>query len=392
MRPSSEVVEIATQGLRARPLRAVLMSLGPLLGVAVIVGAVGVLTSTKGELRAALDRLGSNVITVESGEGLGTAVLPAEAGERVRSMPNVEGVAALGSVEGVTVEAAGDDGDLLDPIATRVLTAGPDLVDVLQLSKPFGRVIGPADESAVTRAAVIGGGVAEQIAFGAGAVPVIYVGDYPFAVVGVVETTALAPELHTAVLIPSTTAEVLFGTDPRPAKLIVRVSDGYAGRIAPLLATVVTFGGPGSPTVRIPSDLLAAQAEVDQTLTAAVLALGLLAMLVGSFGIANVMLISVMERRREIGVRRALGHRRTVIGAQFVVEAALVGVAGGVVGAALGIGFTALLSALRGWVLVVDVTLAAAAAGASVVITTAAGVYPAIRAARVEPLEALRAD
>jgi len=159
-----------------------------------------------------------------------------------------------------------------------------------------------------------------------------------------------------------------------------------------MLSTVVTFGGPGSPTVRIPADLLAAQAEIDRTLAAAVLALGLLAMVVGSFGIANVMLISVMERRREIGVRRALGHQRRVIGAQFLVEATLVGVVGGLVGAAVGVGFTAALSAVRGWVPVIDLRLAAMAAAASVLITTLAGVYPASRAAHVEPLDALRAD
>ena len=354
-----------------------------------IVGSVGVAASSKGELRTALGRLGSNLIVIEdSSEG----ALPAEASRRVRTVPAVRGVAGYGTVNGTLVKPAADDRGRLQTITGNVITPDSNLLDVLQLETSTGRSLGPADEQHHLRSAVLGAGVANLLGFDAGTVPAVYVGSYPFAVVGVLESSQLVPNLDISVMIPATTAQQLFGTGPESTTLLVRVAEGATGDVAPLLATAITYGGPGSPDVRIPSDLLAARAEVDRTLAGAVIALGLLAITVGSFGIANVMLISVLERRREIGVRRALGHQRRLIGAQFLVEASLVGAAGGLLGAGVGIGFTALVARLRGWVPVIDLRLAAAAVLSCLVITTLAGLYPASRAAGVEPLEALRSN
>lgn len=379
---------VALRALVARPGRMALMAAGPLLGVGVIVGSIGVLQSTTGELREALRRLGTNMVIAAATEGR----LPTEATERVASVPTVTGVTALGTVGGVVVSPAPPTGELAVPPANQVFTADPALLGVLEVGLVWGRTLGDFDEEAVTPAAVLGGGVAERLWLENPGLRTLYLGDHPFAIVGVLEKSTLYPEIDAAVLIPTSTAQEIFGADPRPLNLLVRVEDGAARRTAEVLADTVTYGAPVNLRVFIPTDLLEAQTQIDRTLAGAVLGLGLLAMLVGGFGIANVMLISVMERRREIGVRRALGHFRVVIALQFLTESALVGLVGAATGGVVAGGFVLAVSAARGWTAVLDPLVVAGAVAAAVVVSILAGVYPAIRAARLQPLDALRAE
>lgn len=386
MRSLVDDLSVAIRSLVARPGRMMLMAAGPLLGVAVIVGSIGILQSTTGELRDALRRLGTNLVTVTVAEGR----LPHEAAERAASVPTVDAVAALGSVGGTIVSAAPLTGQLAVPPANQVLTADPQLAGVLEIGLAWGRSLRGFDEEATTTAAVIGGGVAERLWLESPEVRTLYIGGYPFAVVGVLERSVLYPEVDSAVLIPTSTAQQVFGADPRPAALLVRVEDGTERRTAGLLGDAVTYGAPLNLRASVPSDLLAAQTEIDRTLAGAVVGLGLLAMVVGGFGIANVMLISVMERRREIGVRRALGHTRGVIALQFLTESGLVGLIGAGLGAALAAGFVVAISTARGWTVVLDPLVVAAAVAAAVMVSLLAGMYPAARAARLQPLDALR--
>jgi putative ABC transport system permease protein len=377
---------VALRSLVARPGRMVLMAAGPLLGVAVIVGSIGVLQSTTGEVRETLRRLGTNLAIVNVAEGR----LPVEAAERAAMVPTVTGVTALGSVGGTVVSAAPPTGQLAVPPATQVLTADPELLEVLEIGLAWGRTLSDFDEEARTTAAVIGAGVAERLWLEAPDVGTLYLGEHPFGIVGVLERSVLYPDADSAVLIPATTAQEMFGADPRPATLLVRVEDGAERRTAGVLKDAVTYGAAVNLRVSVPTDLLAAQTEIDRTLAGAVLGLGLLAMVVGAFGIANVMLISVMERRREIGVRRAIGHLRGVIALQFITEAALVGLIGAAIGGTLAAGFVMTVSAARGWTVVLDPLVIAGAVSAAVVVSLLAGVYPAVRAARLQPLDALR--
>jgi putative ABC transport system permease protein len=377
---------VALRSLVARPGRMVLMAAGPLLGVAVIVGSIGVLQSTTGEVRETLRRLGTNLAIVNVAEGR----LPVEAAERAAMVPTVTGVTALGSVGGTVVSAAPPTGQLAVPPATQVLTADPELLEVLEIGLAWGRTLSDFDEEARTTAAVIGAGVAERLWLEAPDVGTLYLGEHPFGIVGVLERSVLYPDADSAVLIPAATAQEMFGADPRPATLLVRVEDGAERRTAGVLKDAVTYGAAVNLRVSVPTDLLAAQTEIDRTLAGAVLGLGLLAMVVGAFGIANVMLISVMERRREIGVRRAIGHLRGVIALQFITEAALVGLIGAAIGGALAAGFVMTVSAARGWTVVLDPLVIAGAVSAAVVVSLLAGVYPAVRAARLQPLDALR--
>lgn len=365
------------------------MAVGPFLGVAVIVGAFGVLESTTGELRAELARLGTNLIIAEAE---GSERLPAEATSRVARIPTVVGVSGFATVAGAGVAAADLPGADLAPVAQQILAADPDLLEIFDIDMALGRSLSPADEIAETMAVVVGMEVARELQVDPSQPQTIYLGSYPFAVVGVLEPSILYRPLDVAALIPKSTAARIFGTDPRPSTMLVRVQDGASRPTAELLATVITYGGPGSPTVIIPADLLSAQTEIDQTLAGAVWALGVLTIAVGGFGIANVMLISVLERRREIGVRRALGHLRTVIAAQFLLEAAVVGLLGALMGAAVGAGFVLLVARARDWVAVLDPIVMMSAIVAAVAVSILAGLYPSIRAARLEPLEALRSD
>lgn len=289
-----DLASVAWSSLRARPARAVLMALGPVLGVGVIVGAFGILHSTEGELRAALERLGVNLITVDA-LGSESARLPEAAAERVASIPTVTGVVGLARVS-ESASARSPDRDFgAPPIANDVFAVSDELFGVLGLSPSSGRRIGAVDEAHDLPVAILGLQVARNVGFEPGSLQVIYVGSQPFAVVGVLERSVLVPELNFAVLIPSSTATRLLGASPAPARLIVAVEAGTAGLTASLLPRVVTYGGPGEVQVRYPAELLAAQVEVDRTVATAIFAIGLLVMLVGAFGIANVMTIAVLE-------------------------------------------------------------------------------------------------
>lgn len=387
MRTLWDVVWVAASALRARPLRVVLMAVGPLLGVAVIVGAIGVLQSTEGELRLALRDLGRNLAEVSTQEER----LPLEAVERVRSVSSVEGVAGIASVP-VAADTFQHPGASSPRVSTLVISTDPEIWGVLELGLDWGRRIGHHDIDHSTKAVVLGAAVADNLALDQGTVGVVYIGEQLFGIVGVLKPTLLAAELNNAVLIPLSTAQDLFTTPPGHSRLYVRIQEDAVAATARILPTVITYGNRAPIGVSIPTDLLEAQAAIDRTLAGSVIGLGLLAMVVGGFGIANVMLISVLERQREIGVRRALGHSKTVIATQFLAEGALVGVLGAIAGSAGGIVFVMVIARNRDWVFFIDPPVIIGAIIAALTVTLVAALYPATRAARLQPLEALRAD
>jgi len=397
MRSLLDLLATASAGLWARPSRTLLILLGPVIGVGAIVAAIGLTESAKGDIRATLESLGTNLVTVQASSGFqgqqGLPRLPEEADERLKAIPLLESSAVLTELPGHRIlphEAADEAFEVL-PISLRV--ANPDLPAVLDVGLVWGRWLDPWDDRPGHRTVILGSETAEQFAVLPGETRTILIDDRAYGVAGVLDEVVLIPNYNLSVFISPTAAADDFANEGGPTEAVLRIAPGITLRDsdAELLNTALTFGGPGGidpPTV--PTDELEATAAVDETLRTVVLLMGGLALLVGGLGIANVMSISVLQRSAEIGIRRAVGHTRARIAAQFLVEAAAVGILGGVVGAAVGAGIVAVGADWQDWIIVLPWALLAGAAGLSVLVALVAGLIPALKAARLEPLETLR--
>ncbi len=208
--------------------------------------------------------------------------------------------------------------------------------------------------------------------------------------VGVLGSVALDPELDNAVFVTEWAAKHLLGTNGEPNQLYIRAAPGTTQATANAIPTAISLGGSNQVSTQIPSDVLQAAAQANKTLQQVALLAGLLALVVGGVGIANVMSISVIQRSSEIGIRRAVGHSRSKIGAQFLLESLFVGLLGGLIGAALGVGIVYGVSALQGWVVVINYQQIPLWMGLALIVAVVAGLFPSIKAARLEPLETLR--
>jgi putative ABC transport system permease protein len=264
------------------------------------------------------------------------------------------------------------------------------LPSVLQVPIQSGRWLNRSDVHDHVRSVVLGSGLAREYGYLGGETRTIRLGEVDYGVVGVLDPVKLEPKLDNAVFMTQWAAKHDFGTDGKPTKLYVRAVDGRTQETADALPTAINLGGPDEVSTEVPTDALAASAKADKTLQQTALFAGLLALAVGGLGIANVMSISVIQRSSEIGIRRALGHRRSLVAGQFLLEALFVGVLGGLAGAALGVALVYGISALAGWVVVVAYSRVPVWIGLAVAVSVAAGLYPSVKAARLEPLETLR--
>jgi putative ABC transport system permease protein len=387
LRPA-DVLGLARLGLTGRPLRALLSAVGIALGVATLVAVTGISGSSRAQLIAEIDTLGTNMLTVTPGQALsgGTATLPATAPTMVARIGPVQSAAAIGDVaSGVyrndRIPAANTD-------AITVYSASTGLLRTVQGHLARGTFLNPA--TARFPAAVLGASAAALGINQAGGRAQIWLGGHWFAVAGIMAPAPLAPELDRAALIGLPIARSLLHARAAPAEIYVRTAPASVAAVEGVLAATADPAAPQDVTISNPADALIARADATAAFQALFLALGAVALLVGGVGIANVMVIAVLERRGEIGLRRALGATRGHIAAQFIAESALLALLGGIAGALLGGFATTGHAHLRHWSAVVPGTALAAAVAAALAVGAVAGVYPALRAARLSPAEALR--
>ena len=388
LRPS-DAMRVALVGLKTRTTRALLSALGITIGIASMVAVLGLSESSKSDLIASLDRLGTNLLVVQAGGGIGfgsgTLVETAEA--MVSRIGPVESVAAVGSVEANVFRT-----DLVPTTRSgglSVKVASPTLLDTLGGSMAEGRFLD--DSGSALPVVVVGSVAADRLGIaGFDGSAMLWVEDRWFGVLGVMDSLELAGDLDRSVLMTEATATAIFGYQGIPESLYIRSQPEFIDSVIEVLPATADPENPDQVQVARPTDALEARAAAEGAFTALFLGLGLVALLVGGVGVANVMVISVLERRGEIGLRRALGATRRHVAIQFLGEALILATIGGIAGVALGVGVTAAYSAIRGWTTLVPAIAIWGGLGASLLIGAIAGLYPARRAARMAPTEALR--
>ncbi|MDR6868017.1 putative ABC transport system permease protein [Microbacterium resistens] len=389
LRPG-DALALGGNGLRSRPLRVVLSALGIAIGIAAMIAVVGISTSGQARLNAEFARLGTNLLTITPGKDLvGADVkLPAGAPDAVRRLSGVTDVSAIGLIENVPVYRSA----LIDKARTAglgIAVADERLPGTVGATLRAGTWLNEATSG--YPAVVLGATAAERLGVVRPGVQVL-IGDEYHTVVGILDPVALAPELDTLALVGAQNARERLGYDGSPTTVFERSADEDVSRLREILPSAVDPEKPGQVAVSRPSDALAAKHATDQAFTGLLVGLGSVALLVGGIGVANTMIISVLERRREIGLRRALGATRAHIRVQFLTEALLLSLLGGIVGSAIGLGVTAVFAAANGWLLSIPPGVFAAAIGTTLAIGAVAGLYPAIRAARLPPTAALSAQ
>ena len=387
-----DLIGVAFTGLRARKIRTLLIMLGPIIGVAAMVCAIGLTESAKGALQAQLDQLGTNLIIAQAGGTFGSQnpTFPKDAVQRVEDVSTVMSAAATTNLNSVVALPIQGAGNYYEAFPVPVRAAGVGLPAVLQVPILSGRWLDLADIRLHLNSAVLGEGIAKQYGYLPGEARTIRLNSANFGVVGVLGPVPLDPNLDNAVFITQWAAKHVLGTNGDPNQLYIRASPGTTQATANAIATAISLGGPNQASTQVPSDVLQAEAQANKTLQEVALLAGLLALIVGGVGIANVMSISVIQRSTEIGIRRAVGHNRSTIGAQFLLESLFVGVLGGAIGAILGVGIVYAVSAFAGWVVVIAYSEIPLWMGLALLVAVGAGLYPSIKAARLEPLETLR--
>jgi putative ABC transport system permease protein len=387
LRPSDALREGAS-GLRTSRLRVALSALGVAIGVASTVAVLGISASSKSDLIATLDRLGTNLLTVSPGQTVfGEPIrLPATAPAMIRHTPGVESVAAVEALDQVTVRRSdfvpeGETG------AIRVAAADPQALHTLRGRLAGGTFIDGATSQLPV--VVLGAVAAERLGIDSIGVSV-WLGNQWYSVVGVLQPIVLDPTIDRSALIGFANAREQFQAVGSATTVYVRARTDRVLQVSGRLGRAANPEHPEAVSITRPTDALAARTAVQSTFTALFLGLGAVALLVGGIGIANLMVIAVMERRSEIGLRRALGATKRHIGVQFLLESLLLAVLGGLLGALLGAATTTAYAWARGWFVIMPPFVLAGGLVTAALIGAVAGIYPALHAARLSPTEALR--
>lgn len=384
----SDTLGLAWLGLRSRAGRSILTSLGIAIGIAAVVAVVGISASGRADLLATLDRLGTNLVRVSAGRGIlgGAPELPSDSPFMAARVGPVEAVSAVARVDEPVRRT-----DLIPDLETgglSVVAVEPGLLDVLGGSVAAGQFLDVG--SSRLPATVLGRIAAERLGVGSLDLPqMVTIGNRVFTVVGILDDLELHPDLERSALIGFDAAGTVFDGGTLTT-LYLRIDPAAVDDVVEVIPTTVNPQNPDRVEITRPSDALAAREAADASLTQLLIGLGSVALLVGGVAIANIMVMSVMERRMEIGVRRSLGATRAHIRRQFLVEAILLAATGGVVGVVIGFAITWAFTEARGLTLSVPVEALAGALAIALAIGAIAGIYPAVRAASIPPSQAVR--
>lgn len=397
-----DLVAEATADIGARPARLVMTILGTVLGIASLVATLGFAQTAAGQIARQFDGVAATQVQVapaeaKSGKANTTVAagrLPWDSPDRVRLLAGVESAALIGEVElaeGETITAVPVN-DPSAPIAAspKLFATTPDLPEAVEGELVTGRFFDAGHDERADRVAVLGRRAAERMGINrVDSQPSIFIAGVPYAVVGIVDGMGRRSELVDGVIIPMGAARSDFRL-AAPNELAIRIALGAGPQVAEQAVLALQPDAPDSLEARSPASSSDLSRDVQADVNVVFLILGVIALLAGGLGIANVTLLSVMERTGEIGLRRALGATRRQIAAQFMVESVVIGFIGGIIGSALGVAAVIAVAALQGWSPVTDPLVAIAGVLLGALVGWASGWYPARRAARIEPVAALR--
>jgi putative ABC transport system permease protein len=388
LRPG-DLARVGSVGLRTRRLRAALSALGIAIGVGAIVAVLGLSSSSQAGLLAEIDRLGTNLLTVTNGQTFtgATSELPLKAPAMIGRIGPVEQVQYTGATKANAYRSP-----RIPSINTNALTVN---AASLVLPRTVGTTVAQGSylnaATASEPVAVLGAAAAQRLGIDR-VLPGerIWVGGMWFYVTGILKPAVLAPEIDSSVLVGFTAARRYLQFDGHPSTIYVRAQTSQVAAVQSVLSATANPENPSQVNVSQPSAALTARAAAKGAFNGLFLGLGAVALLVGAVGVANIMIISVLERRSEIGLRRALGATKGQIRTQFLTEAILLALLGGAAGVAAGALATVIYAHTKRWAVVIPTEAWAGGLGAAIAIGAIAGLLPAVRAARLSPTEALR--
>jgi putative ABC transport system permease protein len=398
-----DLLDEALAGVTARPTRLALTTLGTVLGIAALVGTLGLGQTAAGQITEHFDLAAATRVVVEpderpdlaSGSGATAAVtkLPWDTPARVERLNGVQVAGTFSRLE------IGDDTvrtiPIVDPSASAAqaipaVAGSPGLFGAVQAKLKTGRFFDAGHDRRRDPVVLLGRNAAKRLGINRiDSQPTIFLGDQPYTVIGIIDTVSSRSELLDSIVMPNGTARSAYELTA-PSTLEIRTSVGAAQLIARQAPIAIEPNRPEALKVDAPPKQGQVRQDVETEVNALFLLLGSVALLVGGLGIANVTLLSVLERVSEIGLRRALGAGRRHVAGQFLVESVVVGFLGGLLGTAVGVVLTVAVSAVREWTPLLDLRLVFVAPLLGAVIGLLAGTYPAWKASAIEPITALR--
>lgn len=395
-----DLIVEASYGIGARPARLVMTTAGTVLGIASLVVTIGFAQTAAGQIARQFDAVAATQVIIAPGENqlangstAASARLPWDAEARVGRLAGVEGSGLISLVdigEGTITAVPVNDPSAPETLGPPLIAVTPGLLDAVRGEVVTGRMFDIGHDTRADRVVVLGVRAAEALGINrVDSQPSIFIGEKSYTVIGIIDGVERRPDLLDAVIIPMGTARADFrlsGAD----ELQIRIQVGAGSLVARQAPIALDPNAPDNFSVVAPSSGSGLQENVQADVNVVFLILGFIALLAGGLGIANVTLLSVMERIGEIGLRRSLGATTKNIAGQFIVESAVIGLLGGLVGSALGVFAVVIVSVVNGWTPILDIGLVLGAALLGAVVGLAAGAYPALRASRIEPVTALR--